>query len=114
MILADRICSSNQFQKEASRIRKVYKDFEINIKYKTEICKNWLSGSCKFGTLCIFAHGNQEIKVNLPHRTKECNKFKKHYWCPYGEKCQFKHTQAEIKRPLSVFLNILLKSEADS
>ena len=113
MILTDRIYSSNQFQKEAKIIKKLYNEYEPNIKYKTEICKNWLSGSCKFGGSCIFAHGSQEIKANLPQRTKECKNFKNQYWCPYGEKCQFKHTQVEIKPRLNVFLNILLRATAE-
>ena len=109
MILTDRICYSTQFQKEEKRIRKDYNDYEFNIKYKTEICKNWLSGQCKFGDTCIFAHGKQEIKLNSSQKSKECKNFKSSYFCPYGEKCQFKHIQNETKR-LPIFAKILLRS----
>lgn len=35
----------------------------FRIKEKTEICKNWLSNTCKFGDRCAFAHGEDEIML---------------------------------------------------
>ena len=34
-----------------------------NSKYKTEMCKNWLTmGYCNYGKKCKFAHGNNELE----------------------------------------------------
>jgi hypothetical protein len=30
-------------------------------KEKTEICKNWLQGVCRYGAQCAFAHGREEV-----------------------------------------------------
>ena len=32
-----------------------------NKKYKMELCKNFLKGSCPFGANCHFAHGTEEL-----------------------------------------------------
>ena len=33
-----------------------------DLKYKTEICKNWeQTFSCKYGSKCKFAHGKEEL-----------------------------------------------------
>jgi Zinc finger C-x8-C-x5-C-x3-H type (and similar) len=109
MLLADSICYSNQFQQEAKKIRKAYNESNYNIKYKTEICKNWLSGQCKFGEFCIFAHGTEEIKSNAPQKLQECKNFKNNHWCSYGDKCQFKHIHTSKLR-LPIFASILLRS----
>ena len=31
-------------------------------KYKTELCRNWLSGYCSFDNKCVFAHGKEELR----------------------------------------------------
>ena len=65
------------------------------IKFKTEICKNWQNGDCKFGSKCIFAHGSEELteKKHLPqnYKTKVCKQFHEELYCPYGSRCQFIH-----------------------
>lgn len=35
-------------------------------KYKTELCKNWESGHCRFGAACTFAHGEFELRQKPP------------------------------------------------
>ena len=35
---------------------------EYKEKYKTELCRNWLNGSCSFDTKCVFAHGREELR----------------------------------------------------
>lgn len=35
---------------------------DFQVKYKTEICRNFINGNCKFGDNCAFAHGYNEIK----------------------------------------------------
>lgn len=61
-------------------------------KFKTEMCKNWeLTGKCKFGNTCSFAHGEDELhkKSHLPlnYKTKLCTQFHTSSYCPYGNRC---------------------------
>jgi hypothetical protein len=55
------------------RIKSKKEDF-IN-KYKTEICKYFLTGNCRYGKDCAFAHGKDEMKekqnIPLNYRTKK-------------------------------------------
>mmetsp|Transcript_10702 Transcript_10702/g.10580 ORF Transcript_10702/g.10580 Transcript_10702/m.10580 type:complete len:289 (-) Transcript_10702:77-943(-) len=63
-------------------------------KFKTELCKNYLAGDCKFGSKCSFAHGYDELaKRSLPlnYKTKVCKQFHEEMYCSYGERCQFIH-----------------------
>ena len=71
----------------------------FRVKYKTEICKNWQPGryTCKYGTRCSFAHGDQELKTRTDthrfYKTKLCKRFHKDLYCPYGTRCQFIHDE---------------------
>ena len=47
------------------------------LKYKTELCKNWIEkGCCDYKHKCRFAHGPEEIKerliLNNKYRSKPC------------------------------------------
>ena len=33
------------------------------VRYKTAICRNWLTGQCDFGSRCFFAHGQAELRT---------------------------------------------------
>ena len=109
MLLTDRFCYRSKFQQEEKRIRRSYKENDQSIKYKTELCKNWLIGECKFGDSCIFAHGRGELKTNSAQKHILCKNFEENHWCAYGEKCQFLHKHWSSKR-LPIFINILLRS----
>lgn len=69
----------------------------FKVKFKTELCKNWQAGDCKFGPKCAFAHGFEEIseKRNLPnnYKTKICKQFHEEMYCSYGARCQFVHLE---------------------
>lgn len=60
-------------------------------KYKTEICRFYESGNCKFGDNCAFAHGSKEVqeKTHLPdnYKTKKCKQFFEDGYCLYGTRC---------------------------
>ena len=67
---------------------------DLNIKFKTEICRNWTLGLCQFGERCAFAHGTEEIRNKLKfsnYKTKDCKQFHELGYCQYGSRCQFKH-----------------------
>jgi len=68
-------------------------------KFKTELCKNWQAGNCKFGSKCFFAHGVEELaeKKNLPsnYKTKIWKQFHEELYCSYGSRCQFIHLDNE-------------------
>ena len=70
------------------------------------MCRNWeLFGKCKFQDKCSFAHGDHELmkKVHLPsnYKTKPCIQFHTTSYCPYGNRCQFLHSQYDIYNNLA-------------
>ena len=67
-------------------------------KAKTSLCKNFTEkGYCSYGKKCQFAHGPEELRVNMEHnrsyKTKGCHAFAKKGYCHYGERCNFIHEQ---------------------
>lgn len=65
-------------------------------KEKTEICKNWLQGACRYGTQCAFAHGREEVQkkthVAAKYKAGLCNSYHNTpFFCQYGTRCQFAH-----------------------
>lgn len=66
--------------------------------YKTELCRSWEEkGTCRYGTKCQFAHGQEELKNVSRHpkfKTEICRTFWLHGSCPYGKRCCFLHTTA--------------------
>lgn len=87
-------------------------------KFKTEKCRNWeIEGFCRFGDVCTFAHGDQELnrRATMPanYKTKVCNQFTEEpFYCPYGEKCQFLHipiSQYEESSSRQVKYTVILK-----
>ena len=65
-------------------------------KEKTEICKNWLRGVCRYGATCAFAHGQEEVvkktHVAAKYKASLCNSYHAApYYCQYGARCQFAH-----------------------
>lgn len=91
--------------------------------YKTEICKNFKNGFCKFGDHCAFAHGEDELRSKVTnstcYRSKPCEPFFENGYCPYGLRCQFYHELKSniINNPYDINitygarLGILSKSE---
>lgn len=64
-------------------------------KAKSSLCKNFTDkGHCPYGSRCQFAHGPQELRINLDqnrsYKTKECQAFRKGA-CSYGQRCNFIH-----------------------
>lgn len=74
-------------------------------KFKTELCKNWQVGNCKFGLKCAFAHGEHELseKKYLPsnYKTKICKQFHEELYCSYGTRCQFIHLEETTQQDTS-------------
>ncbi|CAG9310347.1 unnamed protein product [Blepharisma stoltei] len=73
-------------------------ELDFQIKYKTEMCKNWEAGHCEFGEKCAFAHGDTELRdkaqISLALKTKECKLYQDKGYCVYGNKCQFSHKES--------------------
>ena len=44
---------------------------DFKIKYKTELCKNWLNGFCLFENKCAFAHGRNELRNKIATKSEE-------------------------------------------
>ncbi|KZT23744.1 hypothetical protein NEOLEDRAFT_1179745 [Neolentinus lepideus HHB14362 ss-1] len=65
--------------------------------YKTELCRSWEEkGTCRYGTKCQFAHGEDEIR-KVPRHPKYKTEICRTFWvsgsCPYGKRCCFIHTE---------------------
>ncbi|CAG9317254.1 unnamed protein product [Blepharisma stoltei] len=86
------------YGKSNSAIRAKGTDTEFQVKYKTEMCKNWESGQCEFGNKCAFAHGIEELR-NKSHKSAKpkipgCKMYQDKGYCIYGSKCQFSHRES--------------------
>ena len=74
------------------------------VKYKTELCKNWIeTGRCRYSVRCMFAHGHHELvqaskpevaKVN--YKTKPCEKYHNEFYCSYGIRCIYSHEERSL------------------
>ena len=65
------------------------------------MCRNWeLTGECKFGDSCAFAHGDFELqkKKHVPskYKTRLCKQYHVALYCPYGMRCQFVHSNRDF------------------
>lgn len=83
-------------KKNTNSTQSTLRNFQNGIKYKTEICKNFvLYKNCKFGINCCFAHGKNELRkkkdFNFFYKTKICKHFHQKGFCPYGNRCQYFH-----------------------
>ncbi|KAF9648520.1 hypothetical protein BDM02DRAFT_3082669, partial [Thelephora ganbajun] len=63
--------------------------------YKTELCRSWEEkGSCRYGSKCQFAHGEEELR-KVPRHPKYKTEICRTFWvsgsCPYGKRCCFIH-----------------------
>ncbi|CAG8609090.1 10403_t:CDS:2 [Ambispora gerdemannii] len=87
--------------------------YEKSALYKTEICRNWQeTGTCRYGSICQFAHGENELQRFKPYfihkinnlqveksalyKTEICRNWKEKGTCRYGTKCQFAHGENEL------------------
>ena len=91
------------------------------IKYKTELCKNWVEkGKCSYSVRCRFAHGEHELvkactpKEQEDYKCKPCSAFHNKSYCPYGVRCAFIHEDRKLSSlPQSFFgKNLMLNEEA--
>lgn len=63
--------------------------------YKTELCRSYMeTGKCRYGSKCMFAHGNDELRSVQRHpryRTEICKSYHILGKCRYGTRCKFIH-----------------------
>ena len=66
--------------------------------FKTKVCRHFLSGRCKYGQQCTFAHNSNEL-CSRPdfRRTKLCSKSD----CK-DPSCQYAHASNEVRDPYDV------------
>uniref|UniRef100_A0A672Z4L2 mRNA decay activator protein ZFP36 n=1 Tax=Sphaeramia orbicularis TaxID=375764 RepID=A0A672Z4L2_9TELE len=73
-------------------------------RYKTELCRGFQeTGSCKYGSKCQFAHGEDELRGLYRHpkyKTEPCRTFYNFGYCPYGSRCHFIHEEKISGGPL--------------
>ena len=71
---------------------------------RTQLCAFWARGSCKRGTSCAFAHGEDQLRETPDlSKTKICKNFQKGE-CMLGEGCTFAHRREDLRvlRPKKV------------
>lgn len=87
------------------------------LKFKTELCRNWVEGTCEFQTKCSFAHGVEELRLPLrlpeKYKTKACRQFFEAGYCMYGGRCQFRHTVRREAERLPVFMKLQERGERE-
>ena len=70
--------------------------------YKTEMCRSFeVTGFCKYGTKCQFAHTADELRPISRHpryKTELCKTFYEQGSCPYGRRCCFIHNESEARK----------------
>lgn len=66
-------------------------------KFKTELCRKFaLTGFCRYGDMCQFAHGAHELRALVRHllyKTSACKSFEATGVCRYGTRCRFIHDE---------------------
>jgi len=72
-----------------------------SFRFKTEICRNFKEkGTCLYGELCQFAHGEHELRKDVgrhnKYKTKPCQKYWILGYCAYGPRCNFIHNEKEL------------------
>jgi len=69
--------------------------------YKTESCQSWIvTGTCRYGVKCQYAHGKDELRTVLRHpkyKTEVCKTFSTTGQCAYGKRCRFVHQLNELR-----------------
>ncbi|CAM9605208.1 unnamed protein product [Ascophyllum nodosum] len=84
---------------------------------KTEMCRNWDKGICRYGERCAFAHGMGELKYRtlremqnagrIPdaakYRCYPCMTWVATGSCPYASRCVFIH-DPRVKGPIEAYL----------
>lgn len=82
---------------QLDKSKRIPREADFHMKYKTEICRNWESGYCEFGDRCAFAHGYDELRqkthITTNYKTRPCKQFYELGYCMYGKRCQFKHKE---------------------
>jgi len=86
---------------------------EPDEKYKTELCRNWITlGHCSYGAKCRFAHGEEDLVskqvFNPKYKSKRCEGFHTTFYCPYGSRCNFIHDENSAYSKRTFYYTYLL------
>ena len=80
-------------------------------RFKTQMCKAYLRGSCLFADQCQFAHGESDLrapKVHQKYKTQKCKHFAAGK-CKHGNACWFIHENDVKEKQLTDVMKILSK-----
>jgi hypothetical protein len=112
--------TKSKLKKDANEHVDPVKEFQMDQKYKTELCKSFTeNGFCAYGNKCRFAHGRNELFVkpatSKKYKLKECLSFFKQSYCCYGSRCNFKHEERKFfELPRSANALALMKITAQA
>jgi hypothetical protein len=67
---------------------------QMNVLFKTELCRSWQFNTCRYADRCLFAHGEQELRPLIrprhnKYKTELCITFHSFGLCPYGARVCF-------------------------
>jgi len=112
------------FAHSESELRTVQQNLaEINPNYKGTLCKYFMStGQCEYGSICQYAHGDQEIRKpshdngsgsvarsnynqtylssqfkTAQYKTQLCKNYQDTGHCDFASQCQFAHGMLELR-----------------
>lgn len=107
------LCPANNVRSKRTRAKAA----APGLKYKTELCRNWLEGGCEYQSKCSFAHGTEELRQpqtrSENYRSKACRQFFEAGYCMYGGRCQFRHTVRREAERLQVFVQLQERGEKE-
>jgi len=97
-VLKNDLIDSINFLKSPHHGIQLKRNIKPNL-YKTEICRIYKKfGCCLYGSKCLFAHSDHELrakpKQHIKYKTVWCKNYRAGH-CPYGSRCCFIHDQGE-------------------
>ena len=68
-----------------------------NPRFRRQLCRNWKNDStCPHGIMCLFAHGEEQLRRPGTYKTILCRKWLKGC-CTYGAGCNYAHGNEELR-----------------
>lgn len=67
--------------------------------HKTKLCRAFLQGHCREGENCVYAHGDEDLRVTEGiYKTQMCNFYERGY-CKKGDRCNHAHGKSDLRLP---------------
>mmetsp|Transcript_10482 Transcript_10482/g.23566 ORF Transcript_10482/g.23566 Transcript_10482/m.23566 type:complete len:299 (-) Transcript_10482:93-989(-) len=86
----------------------------VEIFKKTKMCRAHVTGSCRRGQACAFAHDVEALRP-LPNfrLTKMCRAFRRSGFCDKGDSCGFAHSSEEVRGSSATVMQPMMPLQED-